>query len=45
MNNIIRSYNGKNIRFRSSDSYGCLTDMANATGKKVNDWLRLKSTE
>lgn len=41
--NILKSWNGKSIRFRESDGYGSLTDMANATGKKVNDWLRLKS--
>lgn len=43
--NIIKQWNDKTIRFRPSDNYGCLTDMAQATGKKVNDWLRLKSTE
>lgn len=42
-NTIIKSWNGKTIRFRQ-DSYGSLSDMAAANGKKVNDWLRLKST-
>lgn len=42
--NIIRSWNGKTIRHRA-DGYLCLTDMAQACDKKVNDWLRLKDTE
>ena len=40
---LIKQWNEKQIRWRE-DGYGCLTDMAKATGKKVNDWLRLKST-
>lgn len=40
---LVKSWNEKTIRWRE-DGYGCLTDMAKATGKKVNDWLRLKST-
>jgi hypothetical protein len=40
---IVRSYNGKTIRIRD-DKYICLTDMATATGKQTNDWLRLKSS-
>jgi hypothetical protein len=43
--NIIRQWNSKTIRFRELDNYGSLTDMAKATGKKVNDCLRLKSTQ
>jgi KilA-N domain len=42
--NIIKQWNSKTIRFRQSDNYGSLTDMAQATSKRVNDWLRLKST-
>lgn len=45
MNNIIRSWNNKTIRFRASDNYGCLTDMANATGKKVNDWTKTQQAK
>lgn len=40
---LIKIWNEKTIRWRE-DGYGCLTDMAKATGKKVNDWIRLKST-
>lgn len=40
---LIKTWNEKQIRWRE-DSYGCLTDMAKATGKQVGDWLRLKST-
>jgi hypothetical protein len=43
--NIIKSWNGKLIRFRESDQYGCLTDMANATGKRVSHWLENKTTK
>jgi prophage antirepressor-like protein len=43
-NIIFKEYNGKKIRIRE-DRYVNLTDMANATGKKVNDWYRLKSTD
>lgn len=42
-NLTFREFNSKTIRIRA-DRYVCLTDMAKATGKKVNDWLRLKST-
>jgi KilA-N domain len=41
---IIKSYKGKNIRINSIDQYVCLTDMATAGGKLVNDWLRLNTT-
>jgi hypothetical protein len=39
-----RNYNGRSIRIRE-DKYVCLTDMAMASGKKTNDWYRLKGTE
>jgi hypothetical protein len=42
--NIIKQWNNKTIRFRESDNYGCLTDMAQATGKKVGHWLENKTT-
>lgn len=45
MTNIIKTWNETNIRWRENDQYGCLTDMAHATGKRVNDWLRLGGTE
>lgn len=45
MHNImIREWNGKTIRHRA-DKYFSLTDMANATGKLVGNWRRLKDTE
>jgi len=45
MNNIIRhSYNGA-IVSQESDGYVCLTDMAKAVDKQVNDYLRLASTK
>jgi phage antirepressor YoqD-like protein len=43
MDNIIKTWNDKTIRFRQDDQYGSLTDMAKATGKRVNDWLRQTS--
>ncbi len=39
----IREFNNQVIRFRE-DGYVCLTDMAKASGKKTNDWLRLTSS-
>lgn len=42
--NILKQWNDKTIRFRESDQYGSLTDMAKATGKKVAHWLENKST-
>lgn len=42
-NLIVRSWNGRSIRQRE-DGYLSATDMAQANGKLVNDWLRLKST-
>lgn len=44
MSNIIKTWNEKTIRWREADQYGCLTDMAQATGKRVNDWLRQNTT-
>jgi KilA-N domain len=43
-NSIIKSWNKKSIRFRE-DGYGCLTDMAQAAGKLVADYMRLTSTQ
>ena len=43
--NIVRTWNGKIIRFRESDGYGSLTDMAAATGKKVQNWTRTESSK
>ncbi len=44
MSNIIKHWNNKNIRIRS-DRYVSLTDMAQATGKNVNDFFRLNKTK
>ncbi len=39
------SYNGKMIQGRRNDGFVNLTNMCNATGKKLNDFLRLKQTK
>jgi phage antirepressor YoqD-like protein len=44
MSNLIKNWNDRAIRIRS-DRYVSLTDMAQATGKRVNNWLRLDSTK
>ena len=36
---IIKSYQGKSIRIRE-DKYVCLTDMATASGKRLNNWMQ-----
>ena len=43
-NLIIRDFHGTTIRQRS-DGYLCATDMCQATGKRLNDYKRLKSTK
>ncbi len=42
---ISKAFSGKHIRINSIDHYVCLTDMAKATGRKVNDFLRLDNTQ
>jgi hypothetical protein len=42
--NFIKSWNDRVIRIRN-DRYVCLTDMAQACEKNVNDWLRLNTTK
>jgi hypothetical protein len=42
---ISRDFHGARIRQRSSDGYLCATDMCQATGKRLNDYRRLKSTQ
>jgi hypothetical protein len=44
MSNLIKFWNNRTIRIRG-DRYVSLTDMAQATGKRVNDWSRLSSTK
>ncbi len=44
MTNLIKSWNGRTIRIRD-DRFVSLTDMAQATGKRVNDYLRLGGTK
>ncbi|MEX0271203.1 KilA-N domain-containing protein [Leptolyngbyaceae cyanobacterium UHCC 1019] len=42
---IVREFNGVAIPQRESDGYFNLTAMCKTYGKKVNDWVRLKSTQ
>lgn len=44
MTHLIRSWNERAIRIRE-DRYVCLTDMANANGKRFPDWNRLEGTK
>lgn len=44
MTNLIKNWNGKTIRIRS-DRYVSLTDMAQASGKLLGDWNRLKESK
>lgn len=37
---IFKSYKGKNIRINSNTRYVCLTDMASASGKRLNNWTQ-----
>ncbi len=41
---IVKSYKGREIRIRE-DEYVCLSDMAIANGKRLNNWLRLDSSK
>ena len=43
--NIVRTWNDKTIRFRESDGYISLTDMAKATGKQFKHWNENKSSK
>lgn len=47
MNNniVVASYKGLIISARQTDGWVNLTQMCNATGKKLNDFLRLKQTK
>jgi hypothetical protein len=42
---ISRDFHGATIRQRSSDGYLNATDMCQSTGKRLNDYRRLKSTQ
>ena len=42
-NIVIHEYKGFQIPQREADQYVCLTAMAQAEGKQVNDYLRLAS--
>jgi KilA-N domain len=42
--NIIKNWNGREIRIRQEDRYVCITDIAKATGKRTNDWARTKES-
>lgn len=44
----VQEFQGSKVRFEVREKervWGCLTDMAKATGKNINDYLRLKSTQ
>ena len=41
--NVVKSYKGRAIRIRE-DKYVCLSDMATASGKRLNNWIQLQST-
>ena len=43
--NIIRSFNQVDIWQKREDGYINLNQMANATGKRIQNWLRLQSTK
>lgn len=40
VSSIIKSYNGRSIRVNPNDRYVCLTDMAAASGKRLNNWIQ-----
>ncbi|HIE01154.1 MAG TPA: KilA-N domain-containing protein, partial [Thiotrichaceae bacterium] len=42
---ISRDFHGATIRQRSSDGYLNATDMCQSTGKRLNDYRRLKTTK
>lgn len=44
MTEIQKIWNKKTVRIRKEDRYVCLTDIAKASGKKLNDWSRQEST-
>lgn len=47
-NLVVKQFQGVNVRFETRADgriWGCLTDMANVTGKLTADYLRLKSTK
>ena len=45
MNSITRDYNGITINQQSQDGYINLNQMAEASGKRIDNWLRLDSTK
>jgi prophage antirepressor-like protein len=47
MSNLsVFDFNSNNIRFENREGrvWVCLTDMAKASGKRINDWNRLNAT-
>jgi len=40
---IFKSYNGKKIRINPQTRYICITDLATASNKQTNDWIRSKA--
>lgn len=45
LSKIVHSFNQAKIEQRVADGYINLNQMANATGKRIDNWLRLKSTK
>lgn len=41
---LVKSYKGKNIRVNPVDRYTCLTDMADASNKRLGNWVQLDKT-
>ncbi|MGB3768519.1 MAG: KilA-N domain-containing protein, partial [Phormidesmis sp.] len=44
-NSIVRLFNEAAIEQRVADGYINLNQMAEATGKRIDNWLRLQSTK
>ena len=42
---IVRQFNSADIEQRVADGYINLNQMAQATGKRIDNWLRLQSTK
>lgn len=44
-NTLLKVWNSNNIRFNKETRFVCLTDMAKASNKLLNDWCRLKGSK
>ena len=45
LSKIVHSFNQSRIEQRVADGYINLNQMAKATGKRIDNWLRLKATK